>query len=253
MAASSTMEPSAHALVASPDRTALRAADRCLTMLGHLPLLARTLPDAQRALSRAWVDLVCLDSLLPCDETEQFWRCIVADERRPAPALLFLAAPAARLAPGALPPFYQPERHGLVAKPIDSNELGREIARLLAARPRRRDAELLHAGALALDCRSRQLLFADGGALAPTPTEFRLLRCLMERAGELVSADELVGAVWNYPAGTGGSELVRAHVSNLRRKLRSAGQDPQLLRTVPYQGYAIGCPETRQPAAARLA
>ena len=243
------MEPLAHALVASPDRTALRAADRCLTMLGHLPLLARTVPDAQRALSRAWVDLVCLDSLLPRDETEQLWQCIVADERRPPPALLFLAPPSAGLAPGALPSFYHRDRHGLVGKPIDGEELAREIARLLAARPRRRDAELLRAGTLALDCRSRQLLFADGGTLSPTPTEFRLLRCLMERAGDLVSADELVGAVWNYPSGTGGSELVRAHVSNLRRKLRTAGQDPQLLRTVPYQGYTIAA-DTRQPAAA---
>jgi len=244
------MEPSAHALVASPDRTALRAAERCFAALGHRTLLARTLADAQRTLSRAWVDLLCLDSLLAPDETEQFWRAIVADRRRPAPALLFLAPPSTRLTPAALPAFFHAERHGLVAKPIDPGELAREIARLLATRPRERDAELLRVGALALDCRSRQLLFAGGGALSPTPTEFRLLRCLMERAGELVSADELIGAVWNYPAGTGGSELVRAHVSNLRRKLRGLGQDPQLLRTVPYQGYTIASADTRQPVTA---
>ena len=217
----------------------LRAAERCLATLGHLPLLARTVADAQLALSRAWVDLLCLDSLLPRDETERFWRWLVADRSRQAPALLFLAPPSTRLATGELPAFFRPERDGLVSKPLDGGQLAREVGRLLATRPREREAELLRVGLVSLDCRNRQLLFADGGVLSPTPTEFRLLRCLMERPGELVSADELVGQVWNYPAGTGGLELVRAHVSNLRRKLRGMGQDPQLLRTVPYQGYAI--------------
>jgi two-component system OmpR family response regulator len=247
------MEPRARTLVVSPDRAVLRTAEGCFTALAHLPQLARTLADAQRLLGRAWVDLLVLDSLLSRDDTDQFIRCLASDGLRGAPALLFLAPPSARLAPGTLPSCYRPDRDGLVTKPIDAGELAREVARVLAARPRERAAALLRVGSLALDCRTRQLLFADGGVLEPTPTEFRLLRCLMERAGELISADDLVGEVWNYPAGTGGSELVRAHVSNLRRKLRAAGQDPQLLRTVPYHGYAIALAESRVPAAARLA
>ena len=69
--------------------------------------------------------------------------------------------------------------------------------------------------------------------------EFKLLRCLMQRAGEFISAEELLEQVWGYAAGTGGPEIVRAHVSNVRRKLRDAGEDPLLLRTLPYKGYGF--------------
>lgn len=243
------MEPSAYVLVVSPDRAALRAVERCLATIGHRAHLTRSLPDAEHLLSRASADLICLDSLLPRDETDRFLRCLTEGVAAP-PALLFLAPPSTRLTPGALPSSHRPGRDAIVAKPIDAAELTGEVSRLLAARPRARDAGLLRVGALTLDCRRRRLLFADGGALAPTPTEFRLLRCLMARAGALVSTEELVAEVWHYPEGTGGSDLVRAHVSNLRRKLRAAGQDPQLLRTVPYHGYAIAA-ETREPAARR--
>ncbi len=97
----------------------------------------------------------------------------------------------------------------------------------------------MRVGSVMLDGESNQLLLSDGGTLRLTPTEFKLLRCLMQRAGEFICADELMEQVWGYPAGTGGPEIVRAHVSNIRRKLRVAGEDPQLLRTLPHRGYGF--------------
>ncbi len=97
----------------------------------------------------------------------------------------------------------------------------------------------LAVGRVRLDRTTRQLAFAGGVAFDLTPTELRLLCALMEQPGRYVSAQALLEQVWEIPAGTGGAEIVRAHVSNLRRKLRSHGEDPQLLRTIPYQGYAI--------------
>lgn len=186
------------------------------------------------------VDLICLDCVLPEEETERFWRWLCADGTQGAPALALFAPPAASAVPSALPPFFRPNQHGLVRKPVDSEELACEIARLLALRPRReRATEALRFGALTLDGASHQLLFAAGGSVTLTPIEFRLLRCLMARAGELVPAEELVEEVWGYPKGSGGPELVRAHVSNVRRKLRHAGEDPRVLRSVPYQGYGF--------------
>jgi DNA-binding response OmpR family regulator len=40
-----------------------------------------------------------------------------------------------------------------------------------------------------LDNVTRRVHFADGAAVALTPVEHNLLRCLMERAGEYVSND----------------------------------------------------------------
>ena len=228
-------------LIVSPDRTVRQAAQRCLIALGHTLHLARTVVEAQRTLARVRVDLICLDSLLPPDDSQRFWQWLRADHGQ-TPPLIFLAPPSAARVPGALPSFFERRRDSLVPKPIDGRELAREVARHLAAPARRRrERELLQVGSTTLDCENRQLLFANGGSLSPTPTEFQLLRCLMERPGEFLSPDELLEQVWNISPGmgTGGPELVRAHVSNLRRKLRSIGKDPHLVRTIPYRGYGF--------------
>src|SRR3989304_1464684 len=102
----------------------------------------------------------------------RFGAALPTSDDRPKPALLFFAPPAARLVPGALPPVYRPERDGIVAKPLVARELARELARLLAARPRPAGRDVLCVGGVALDGSSRRLLFARGGELAPTPTEY---------------------------------------------------------------------------------
>lgn len=235
-------------LVVSPDDAVLQAARRCVLSLGHGPLLARNLGQAQRTLTRLHIDLICLDSVLPAGELERFWRWFSADRGRSAPPVIFLAPPSVKLVPAALPSFFQPRRDGLVPKPLESRELAREVARLLAARPRSaRPADLWRVGSLTLDGATHQLLFADSGALPLTPTEFRLLRYLMQRPGEFVSPEELLEQVWDYPPGTGGAEVVRSHVGNVRRKLRNMGEDPQLLRTIPYRGYGLIAGETLPP------
>lgn len=233
------MPSTAQILVVSPDRAARQVAQRCLELQGHTLHLARSVTEAQRTLARVHVDLICLDSLVKSDQAERLATWLSAGERRPAARLVFLAPPsAARL--GALPSFFERQRDSLVPKPIDGDELVRAVVRQLASAPRQdREREILQVGHVTLDCTARQLLFANGGSLSPTPTEFRLLRALMERPGELVSPNELLEHVWGYAPDAGGPELVRAHVSNLRRKLRSMGKDPHLVRTVPYRGYSF--------------
>lgn len=230
----------AQLLVVSPDSIVLQAAQRGVQALGHSSFVANSLAQARRVLARVRVDLICLDSVLPADELERFWRAIRGGERGAAPPVVVFGPPSAQLVSSRLPVFFERQRDGFVAKPVDARELARELTRVLAGRPRRaRGPELLRVGSVALDEVAHQLLFAGGGSLALTPTEFRLLRYLMQRPGEFSSTEELLERVWGYPQGTIGPEVVRAHVSNLRRKLRSMGEDPQLLRTMPFQGYGF--------------
>lgn len=230
----------AQLLVVSPDDVVLRAAQHCVLPLGHVPVLARSLRQARRALTRVHVDLICLDSILPERELERFWRWLCAARQQALPPVLFLAPASAKLVPAALPSFFQPQRDGLVSKPLEGSELAREVARLLAGSSRKnRKADLLRVGSVTLDGVTQQLYFASGGSLCLTPTEFRLLRYLMQRPGEFVSPEELLEQVWGYAPGTGGAEVVRSHISNLRRKLRAMGEDPQTLRTIPYRGYGL--------------
>jgi DNA-binding response OmpR family regulator len=238
------MPSTAQLLVVSPDRAARQVAERCLAQQGLTVHLARNLTEAQRILARTHIDLICIDSLIKSEHAERLARWLGAGGR-PGPRLVFLAPPAAaRL--GSLPGFFDHERDGLVPKPIVSDQLVTAVARQLAAADRQHQREILQVGHVTLDCTTRRLLFANGGSLSPTPTEFRLLKALMERPGEFVSPNELLESVWGYTPDASGPELVRAHVSNLRRKLRSMGKDPHLVRTVPYRGYSFEPSDARR-------
>lgn len=227
----------ARLIVVSPDATLAQVVQESAAALGHNVVSARDLLEARRLLSRVDVDLICLDSILPVAEIDDLCRALTAESGRPA--FVFIAPPSAKVVPSALPVSFQPRRDGLVTKPLRTADLEREITRVLSICTRPREADLLRAGPVALDGVEHKLLFAGGGALALTPTEYRLVRYLMERPGEFVSPAELLENAWGYPKDTGGAEVVRAHVSNVRRKLRAIGEDAQILRNQPYQGYGV--------------
>ena len=109
---------------------------------------------------------------------------------------------------------------------------------------RRKSIELhgtphLIVGALCLDCRTF-CLRVDGRVVLLTPAEFELLYCLMSSAGQVLSSDQLLGQVWQYPPGTRRSGLIRAHIKNLRIKIERNAREPEYLRTIGRRGYTIG-------------
>ncbi len=73
-----------------------------------------------------------------------------------------------------------------------------------------------------------------------TPTEFDLLLYLAAHRGRVVPCYELVREVRGYSVDeTEAREVVRPHISNLRRKLEKAGQDPDLILNVRGVGYRL--------------
>ena len=226
-------------LVLSPDSAILQAVSSSASSLGHDMLSARSPAEAQRALSRVQVGLICLDSVIPESELEEFWRWLASDRRRSTPPIVLMAPSSAIAVASTLPSFFRRKRDGLVTKPIDTASLAREIARVLDERSGEEAGGLLRVGSVSLDRTSQQILFDRGATIDLTPTELRLVDALMECAGEYLATDMLLRQVWHFPPETGGAEIVRAHVSNIRRKLRARGEDPQLLRTIPYRGYAF--------------
>lgn len=80
-----------------------------------------------------------------------------------------------------------------------------------------------------------------------TPTEFDLLLYLAAHRGRVVSCHELVREVRGYTVDEAEArEVIRPHVSNLRRKLKHAGQDADLIVNVRGIGYRLS--EHGQPA-----
>ena len=69
------------------------------------------------------------------------------------------------------------------------------------------------------------------------PTEFRLLRYLMENPGRVFSREQLLDAVWGRDVFVG-PRTVDTHIRRLRRALTAGGRrDP--IRTVRSAGYGL--------------
>ncbi|CPR08462.1 two-component regulator receiver domain-containing protein [Mycobacterium bohemicum DSM 44277] len=119
-----------------------------------------------------------------------------------------------------------------VVKPFELAELVSRVGAVL--RRRGRLPQALQVGDLVVDAEAGVAARA-GRELGLTATELRLLRFLIEQRGRIVSANQILNAVWGYDAYD--PNLVQVHVSGLRRKLEAHG--PRILHTVRGIGYRL--------------
>lgn len=66
--------------------------------------------------------------------------------------------------------------------------------------------------------------------------EIKLLTCLYQHAGQVVSRDCLFDAAWGYEH-LPNSRTLDQHISKLRKQIEHAPAQPQLIQTVHGQGY----------------
>jgi two-component system, OmpR family, response regulator len=119
-----------------------------------------------------------------------------------------------------------------VVKPFELAELVSRVGAVLRRRGRLPHA--LQVGDLMLDVDAGVAVRA-GHALDLTATELRLLHFLVEQRSRIVSANQILSAVWGYDAYD--PNLVQVHVSGLRRKLEAHG--PRIVHTVRGIGYRL--------------
>jgi hypothetical protein len=70
-----------------------------------------------------------------------------------------------------------------------------------------------------------------------------VLIALVERAGEVVSQQELISRVW--PDVTVEEATLRIYIANLRKALADGGKDNRYIVTVSGRGYSFAAPVTR--------
>jgi two-component system, OmpR family, phosphate regulon response regulator PhoB len=123
-----------------------------------------------------------------------------------------------------------------VTKPFSPTEL---VARVRAVMRRARpatDAEHLSFSDVVMDLTTHRVQRA-GRSLHLGPTEFRLLRHLMEHPGRVYSREQLLDAVWGRDVYVE-SRTVDVHIRRLRKALNEGGS-PDIIRTVRSAGYAL--------------
>jgi two-component system phosphate regulon response regulator PhoB len=126
-----------------------------------------------------------------------------------------------------------------VIKPFSPGEL---VARVRAVLRRARPAaagQALTFADLVMDLEAHRVL-RGGRPVHLGPTEFRLLRFLMERPGRVYSREQLLDSVWGRDIYV---ELrtVDVHIRRLRKALNAEG-GRDLIRTVRSAGYSLDEP-----------
>jgi DNA-binding winged helix-turn-helix (wHTH) protein len=101
-----------------------------------------------------------------------------------------------------------------------------------------------------------ELLYAAAEIVPLTPKSFSVLRLLVERAGQLVTKDELLDVVWRDTAVT--EQILKSNIHLLREALGDDAAAPRFIQTVHRRGYRfIAAVRTRgvddQPTTAALA
>src|SRR4029079_17751661 len=123
-----------------------------------------------------------------------------------------------------------------VTKPFSPREL---LARVGAVLRRVRPAlagEQLNYADLEMDVEAHKVK-RGGKPVQLGPTEFRLLRHLMENPGRVFSRERLLDAVWTHDPDID-ERTVDVHVRRLRRALNDGG-NADLIRTVRSAGYSL--------------
>ncbi|MHC8510313.1 MAG: winged helix-turn-helix domain-containing protein [Rhodospirillales bacterium] len=123
-----------------------------------------------------------------------------------------------------------------VTKPFSPKELTARVRAVLRRANPGAVAETLSCGGVEMDLTAHRVTRA-GRAVRLGPTEFRLLRALMERPGRVFSREQLLDKAWGRSVDV---ELrtVDVHIRRLRKALNADGGD-DLIRTVRSAGYAL--------------
>ena len=107
---------------------------------------------------------------------------------------------------------------------------------MLGSRPEP-DASLLTIGGICLNDRTKTVT-VEGDPASLTPTEYAILKLLMENPGKVFSTKTLYESVWQEAA-LGSEGAVAVHIRHLREKIEINPSEPRYLKVVWGQGYKM--------------
>jgi two-component system KDP operon response regulator KdpE len=124
-----------------------------------------------------------------------------------------------------------------LTKPFSTGELMARMRVALRRTTPMPDEPVLQVDNLKMDI-SRRLVTVDDNQVALTPTEYEILRLLLQNAGRVLTHRQLLKQVWGT-AYESEMHILRVNISNLRRKIERDPSRPHYLLTEPGVGYRI--------------
>ena len=127
-----------------------------------------------------------------------------------------------------------------LVKPFSMDELLARIRVALrhAEQQNVRSPDVVERGPLRIDFAAHSVRL-NNAEVKLTPTEFELLKVLVENAGKVVTHRFLLQKVWGPEYGEE-AEYLRVYVGQLRKKLEQDPTHPEVILTEPGVGYRFG-------------
>lgn len=187
--------------------------------------------DGQTGLEKAYennYDLLLLDIMLP--NTDGFEICSEIRRESDVP-IIFITAKATEAD--------QLNGYALgcddyVVKPLRLAVLYEKVNALIKRSKGLVRSSVLSARTLSLNPNNGKVI-SDGKAVSLTPTEYIILKVLLENKGRIISRDKLIVIVWGYDSDVD-RRVLDVHIRNLRKALNQNGS---LIKTVVRRGYKI--------------
>lgn len=124
-----------------------------------------------------------------------------------------------------------------LTKPFSTDELLARIrVALRHARPEPQEP-IFRCGSLVVDL-SRRSVTVRGESIKLTPTEYALLRLMIQHAGKVLTHQQILRSVWG-PEYVNETHYLRVYFAQLRQKIETNPALPKLLVTEPGVGYRL--------------
>ena len=124
-----------------------------------------------------------------------------------------------------------------LTKPFSTDELLARMRTALRHAQTNPDEPVFTSGRLTVDL-SRRVVSVEGHPVRLTPTEYALLRLMIQNAGRVLTHAQILRAVWG-PEYVNETHYLRVYFAQLRQKLEADPSVPRLLLTEPGVGYRL--------------
>jgi DNA-binding response OmpR family regulator len=229
----------AEILVVDDDRDVAKSMELALRRHGFRVTVANSGVDAIKMLRRHRPDLMLLDIVMPGMSGLDVCRRLRSHPSLTDLPIIFLTA---RSQERDRIEGFRAGADDYLGKPFNLDELilrVRAVLRRCRQAPPRQEMTTLECSGITLDTRTFEVVTRERSGIVLTPTEFDLLYHLMLNAGQVFSSERLLQEVWDFPYETGSTDLVRAHIKNLREKIEPDPRNPTYVRTIPRHGYIV--------------
>jgi two-component system phosphate regulon response regulator PhoB len=195
--------------------------------------VAETGEEAQMLVNEAPFDLILLDWMLPGVSGIELCRRLRQRNETTGVPIIMLTARGEEgdrvrgLATGA---------DDYIVKPFSVAELIARVKAMLRRASPERVADVISVGDVTLD-RLAHRVKRSAREVRLGPTEYRLLEFMMERAGRVLSREQILDGVWGRQAELD-ERTVDVHIGRLRKAL-VRGKEGEVIRTVRGAGYVI--------------